>query len=202
MGAVRFKLPNSTSLRWRWEVRERRWRSSVRQAGDAAGAHPREAVGAIAFAVVDQGEFVPVRISGQGFSRGLARHFLFQPRDDLFFQHAQQARIDRPMHQEEGLAVGGVDPVVGGSAQTEALARDVVLRQMRGAPMIDSHVAVHVKRPGGFGIGRHPVLAECASPGGNLVGLAQFRQLAAQRAHFGHAIQAQHLAPLARRAVA
>ena len=35
-----------------------------------------------------------------------------------------------------------------------------------------------------------------------MVGLAQFRQLAAQRAHFGHAIQAQHLAPLARRAVA
>ena len=67
---------------------------------------------------------------------------------------------------EEGLAIEGVDPVVGGAAQAEALATDVAAREFGEAAMIDAGVAVDEEDTGGLHVVGHPVAGELAAPAG------------------------------------
>ena len=48
----------------------------------------------------------------------LAGHLGLEPGDDLLFKDAQKPVIDRTGDDEKGLAVHGVDPVIGSAAQT------------------------------------------------------------------------------------
>ena len=76
--------------------------------------------------------------------RGLG-HVGLQPGNHLLLERGDQARVHFLVHVQEGLAVHGVDPVIGRGAQTQPLARHIVAGQRRLLPVIDAHMAVAVE---------------------------------------------------------
>ncbi len=72
---------------------------------------------------------------------GLVRDEAFEFGDDLFFEGADEAGIDGLVDFEKWEAVEAVDPIVGGGAEAEALAGDVVAGEFGLAAVIDAGVA-------------------------------------------------------------
>ena len=79
----------------------------VGEDGDACVAHFLEEVGRIAGPVEHQREAMQAWLGAEFISAGLARHFAFEPRNNVFAQHGQQTRIYGLRHNEERLAVRG-----------------------------------------------------------------------------------------------
>jgi hypothetical protein len=62
-------------------------------------------------------------ISVQLFAAWLVRHIQFKAGNDIAFEDLRHDRINRLAHHKEWLAIHGVDPIVSGHAQTQALTR-------------------------------------------------------------------------------
>jgi hypothetical protein len=82
----------------------------------------------------------------------------------LFFKSADEAGIDGLVDFEKRESIKTFDPVVGGGAQAESLAGDVVAGKFGLTAVIDAGVAVDVEGGGGGRIVLHPVLAELGGP--------------------------------------
>ena len=70
---------------------------------------------------------------------------------------------------------------------------------MRGLSVVHAHMSVHVEITRLAGVIAHPGLGQFLHPRLGIAGLGHQRCLRAQRARFGHAVQPDHLAQLARR---
>ena len=90
------------------------WKLAIGQNGNPLLLHLREQLRAVAFPVVYQGEPVRSRIFCQPplLLRRLG-HIGFQPRDHILGERGDQTRVHFLVHVKEGLAVHGVDPVIG-----------------------------------------------------------------------------------------
>jgi hypothetical protein len=66
-----------------------------------------------AVAIKHHGKTMKHRISLKLVRAWLVRHIIFKARDDVAFQHLQQAWIDGLAHRKKWLAVHGVDPLLG-----------------------------------------------------------------------------------------
>src|SRR5215471_9194672 len=106
------------------------------------------------------------------------------------------------IYHEEGLAVHGVDPVVGSGTQTQALTRHIVFGQCFGRAVVDAHMTIDVKNGCLVRRFQHPLLAQRGAPGKRLFLIGQMLELDAQGAHFWSAIEAQQFAPFSGRVVA
>src|SRR5271170_5282541 len=117
------RLIKLTSTRCRSARQLNIGRRSTYQGGDSV-----QTTGATStFAIKHHGKTMKQRISLKLVRAWLVRHIIFKARDDVAFQHLQQAWIDGPAHHKKWLAVHGVDPIISRRTQTQALARDVVL---------------------------------------------------------------------------
>src|SRR6202040_4413790 len=70
--------------------------------GQACNASDEE-IGTVTFAIKDHGKTMKQRISLKLLSAWLVRHIIFKARDDVAFQHLQQAWIDGLAHHKNGL---------------------------------------------------------------------------------------------------
>jgi hypothetical protein len=140
-----------------------------------------------------------------GFERLRVRwggHALSEPRHDLLLDDRDQPRVDRLVDDEKGLAVHGIDPIVGGGPQTQALAGHAMAWQRGLAALVDAHMPVDVEHPALLGGGGHPALAQRRAPLRGLLRLGQQPDLGAQGAYLRDAVQPRKLAPLPRGTVA
>ena len=168
----------------------------IGQAGDALALHALEEIRRVAFAIEYDGEAMLQRIVRGWLTQQLARQTLLQARDDLLLDDRNQPRIDRLIDDEEGLPVHGVDPVVGGRPQTQALAGDTVAWQLALVAVVDTHMPVDVEHTRLLRSGGHPALAQRRVPLRRAIVLGQQLNLGAQGAHLRDPIQPQELAPL------
>src|SRR5271170_3897674 len=83
---------------------------AIGQACNASVLHLDEKIGAVTFAIKHHGKTMKQRISPKLVRAWLVRHIIFKARDDVAFQHLQQAWIDGLAHHKKWLAVHGVDP--------------------------------------------------------------------------------------------
>ena len=174
----------------------------IGQAGDTFALHALEEIRRVAFAVEHDGEAMAQRIVLGRLTLQLGRQALLQARDDLLLDDLNQPRVDHLVDDKERLPVHGVDPVVGGGTQAQALAGHVVAWQLGLAAVVDAHMAIDVEHAGLLGSGGHPALAQRCAPLRRAILQRQQPDLGTQRAHLRYPIQSQQLAPLARGAVA
>ena len=126
-------------------------------------------------------------------------HVRLQPRNHVSFERGDQPGVHFLVHVQEGLAVHGVDPVIGRGPQTQPLAGHIVARQRGLVSVIHAHVAVAVEIEVRGVLAGNPFLGQGGVPFHRPAHvLAQHFQLRAQRTHFGDAIQPQQFAPFAR----
>ena len=88
-----------------------------------------EKLRAVTFPVKHQGEPVAAGIFGQALLlfRRLG-HVGLQPGNYILFEGGDQPRVHLLVHVQKGLAIHGIDPVIGGGPQAQALARHVMAR--------------------------------------------------------------------------
>ena len=174
----------------------------ISQAGDAPRLHFGEKGGAVTFPVKHHGKAVKQRIGVKLIGARLVRHILFKTGNDVAFEDLQQSGIDRLTHHEKRLAVHRIDPIVGGGAQAQALARHIMLRQLLGGAVVDANVAVDIEDGGLVRSLIHPFLAQFSAPRHGLVLVGQMLELDAQGAHFRRPVEAEQFAPFSRRVIA
>src|SRR5580658_7908986 len=117
---------------------------AIGQACNASVLHLDEKNRAVTFAIKHHGKTMKQRISLKLVRAWLVRHIIFKARDDVAFQHLQQAWIDGLAHHKKWLAVHGVDPIIRRGAQTQALARDVMLGSLLGVAVVTPTMAINV----------------------------------------------------------
>src|ERR1700682_1052184 len=105
-----------------------------------------------------------LRISLKLVRAWLVRHIIFKARDDVAFQHLQQAWIDGLAHHKKWLAVHGVDPIISRRTQTHALARAVVLGELLGVAVENDNRAIKKETSSLCRALRHPLFAKLRTP--------------------------------------
>src|SRR5271155_3120923 len=73
---------------------------AIGQACNASVLHLDEKIGAVTFAIKHHGKTMKQRISPKLVRAWLVRHIIFKARDDVAFQHLQQAWIDGLAHHK------------------------------------------------------------------------------------------------------
>jgi hypothetical protein len=100
----------------------------------------------VAFPVEHHGEAVspPIFRQPQLWLRRRCQAGL-QPRNHVLFESGDQPGVHFLIHVQEGLAVQGVDPIIGRGPQAQPLAGHIVARQDGLLSVIDADVAVPVE---------------------------------------------------------
>ena len=138
----------------------------------------------------------------QLLGRGLVGDLLLQARHNLVLQDLEHPGIHCLVEHKERLAIHGIDPVVGGGAQAQLLARHIVARQRGLMAVVHPYMAIDVQHRRLLGVLTHPVSTQLRAPGLCLLLNAKQRDLLAQGTHFRNPVQPQQLAPFARGTVA
>ena len=118
----------------------------IGQNGNPLLPHLREQLRTVAFPVEHQGEPVSVCIFRQPplLLRRLG-HMGLHPRNQILGERGDQPGVHFLVPVQEGLAVHGVDPVIGRGPQTQPLAGHIVARQSGLVWVIHAHGAVAVE---------------------------------------------------------
>jgi len=150
---------------------------SERRAGDA-----RRAALAVGQDVEADGDQLPEQLRAPAPAVEDHRHAAIADQVANFVehngQHLDQPRVGLGGDHEQGLALGVVDPVVGGGGHGQAYPGDMGLRQAALA-VIGPYVPIDVEQAHGMSTARDPPLGEDSAEVGRVVEGRESRQLAA-----------------------